>query len=176
VELEELVDLRAPSALGGLVDRHLDAPAAVRHDLGHERRVLRGDRLVGEVAHLGHAKDALVEAHPLVHAPELDVADDVVQADEQVVLGPRAVPRDGRVAREEGAVVGLARHERVDGVAEGGDARERDGAVLVALAARRCDAARPATDRLVVGVRRVGHRQGDDLDGVAMASLVRGDG
>src|SRR3954451_18795043 len=59
VVLDVLLDLRLALALGGLVDRELHAAGAVGHDLGHQRRVLGRDRLVGEVDHLGHAEDAL---------------------------------------------------------------------------------------------------------------------
>ena len=82
VELEVLLDLALPLALGRLVDRELDLPLAVRHHLRHERRVLGRDVLVREVRELREAEHALVEADPLVHAPELDVADDVVDRDQ----------------------------------------------------------------------------------------------
>ena len=78
VEVEVLLDLALALALGRLVERELDLPRAVGHDLRHQRRVLGRDVLVGEVDHLGHPEHALVEPDPLVHAAELDVADDVV--------------------------------------------------------------------------------------------------
>jgi len=46
--------------------------------LGHQGGVLRRDLLVGEVTHLCEAHDPLVERHPLVHAAQFDVGDDVV--------------------------------------------------------------------------------------------------
>ena len=82
VELEVLVDLRLALALGRLVDRELHAAVAVGDDLRHQRRVLRRDVLVGEVDHLGHPEDVLVELDPLVHVAELDVADDVVDREQ----------------------------------------------------------------------------------------------
>ena len=68
--------LRRPSSR--LVDRELDLPVTARHHLGHERGVLGGDVLVGEVDHLGHAHRLLVVLDPVVHTAELDVADDMV--------------------------------------------------------------------------------------------------
>ena len=104
VELQVLVDLRLALALGGLVDRELDAPVAVRDHLRHQRRVLGRDRLVGEVDHLGHPEHVLVVGDPLLHVPELDVADDVVDAVE-AARPPRACGPRGREAREERAAV-----------------------------------------------------------------------
>ena len=75
VELEVLLDLTLALALRRLVDRELDLPLAVRHHLRHERRVLGGDVLVREVRELAESEHALVEADPLVHPTELDVAD-----------------------------------------------------------------------------------------------------
>ena len=90
VELEVLLDLALALALGRLVDRELDLPLAVRHHLRHERGVLRRDVLVGEVRELREAEDALVEPDPLVHAAELDVADDVVDGDRGRPRAPAA--------------------------------------------------------------------------------------
>ena len=78
VELEELLDLRPPPALGRLVDRELDPAAAVRDDLRHQRRVLGADVLVVEAGEQREAQDLAVEVDPLVHLPFLDVGDDVV--------------------------------------------------------------------------------------------------
>ena len=79
VELEVLLDLALPLAFGRLVDRELDLAAAVRHDLRHERRVLGLDVVVAEMDDVRHPEDLLVELDPVVHLPELDVADDVVE-------------------------------------------------------------------------------------------------
>jgi hypothetical protein len=98
VELEVLVDLRLALARGGLVDRELHAPVAARDDLRHERAVLRRDRLVGEVDHLGHPEDVLVVLDPLLHRAELDVADDVVDRDEHAAGGDTVGVGDRLVA------------------------------------------------------------------------------
>ena len=82
VELQVLLDLALPLALGRLVDRELDLPLAVRHHLGHESRVLGRDVLVREVRELREPEDARVEVDPLVHTAELDVAHNVVDRDQ----------------------------------------------------------------------------------------------
>ena len=61
---------------------NLDLPLAVRHHLGHERRVLGVDVLLGEVDHVLEAEHPLVEADPLVHLSQLDVADDMVEGEQ----------------------------------------------------------------------------------------------
>ena len=99
VELEVLLDLALALALGRLVDRELDLALAVRHHLRHQRRVLGRDVVVGEVDHLGHPEDALVVLDPVVHAAELDVADDVVdvrQADAALRVRRSTTPRRSR--------------------------------------------------------------------------------
>jgi hypothetical protein len=61
--------------------------------------------------HLGHAEDALVVAHPLVHVPELHVSDDVVdrhQAHRVGVMGRLAALLE---AGQEGSLVALALDE-----------------------------------------------------------------
>ena len=93
VELEVLVDLGLAKALGRLVDRELDAAVPGGDDLRHQRRVLGRDRLVGEVDHLDHPEDPLVEVDPLLHVAELDVADDVVDREEHVLVGRPASRR-----------------------------------------------------------------------------------
>ena len=160
VELEELVDLRLALALGGLVDRELHAAVAVGDDLRHQRGVLGRDRLVGEVEHLRHAEDVLVELHPRVHVAELDVADDVVER-EQAGVGRAVLAR--LVAGEERAGVVLALDEGVQRLAVGGDRRHADGAVLVGLLPRLAHADRAALDGGAVGVGGVGDRQRDHL-------------
>jgi hypothetical protein len=110
VELEVLVDLRLALALGGLVDRELHEALAVADDLGHERRVLGRDVVVGEVDHLGHPEDVLVELDPGLHRAELDVADDVVDGQQHAAVlgavvdgleagrnGPSYAPRSTKV-------------------------------------------------------------------------------
>ena len=173
VELEVLVDLRLAAALGRLVERELHDAATVGDDLGHERRVLRRDLLVGEVDHLAHPEDVLVVAHPLVHPAELDVADDVVDAEQHpAVLGP---VRDGLVAGQEGAAVARAPDEGVQRLAVRPDRREPHRAVLVLERVRLGDALGAARRRLALGAVDVGHGQRDDLDPVAVPAVVGGD-
>ena len=171
VELEVLVDLRLALALGGLVDRELHAAVAVGDDLRHQRGVLGRDRLVGEVEHLRHAEDVLVELHPRLHRAQLDVADDVVDR-EQADVARRAVAR--RVAGAE-ALVSAAVDERVQRLAVGRDLGEADRAALVGLLPRLADARGAALRGLAVGVLDVRHRQGDHLHAVAVGGLVGAD-
>ena len=130
VELEVLVDLRLALALGGLVDRELHEALAVADDLGHERRVLGRDVLVGEVDHLGHPEDVLVVLDPRLHRAELDVADDVVDGQQHAaVLGAvldGARSRGGRARRSRRARRRCAASRR-----RSGSWRALDGAVLV---------------------------------------------
>jgi hypothetical protein len=56
---------------------------AVGDDLGHQRGVVRGDVVADELRHVHEAHDLVVEADPLVHVAELDVADHVVEGLEQ---------------------------------------------------------------------------------------------
>ena len=165
VELEVLLDLALALALGRLVDRELDLPAAVRHHLRHERRVLGLDLVVAEVDDVRHPEDALVELDPVVHAAELDVADHVVerlQADARDV----AVRRRRDVARQVRAGVLGAVHERVDDVAVGPDRGELDAAVVVVDPVRLGDAARAALHGRPVRLARARHLEGDVLRAV----------
>src|SRR5437763_4427527 len=188
-ELDVLLDLALALALGRLVDRELDLPLAVRHDLRHQRRVLRLDLLVAEVEDVRHPEDALVELDPVVHPAELDVADDVVDVREAYSLGeagsavgeaagarPKslgvAVLRDGDVTGEERAAVVRAVDEGVDRVAVGRDRRALDRPVLVLVASRLHHAAGAARHGLAVGLRRVGHSEGDVADAVAVSRMV----
>ena len=125
---------------------------------------------------LGEAQAALVELDPLLHAAELDVADDVVdqlQAHAGVGLAVAALER--LVAGQVGARVVLPVDERVHGVAVGGDGGELDAAMLVLDPVRLGDAAGAALKRLAVGVRRVGDLEGRVLDPVAVGVGVPGD-
>jgi hypothetical protein len=94
VGLEVLLDLRLLLALGRLVDGQLDAADAVPQHLGHQRRVLGGDVLVGEVLELAEAEDVGVVARPRVHLAELDVGDHVVDAGQADRLGERVLLLD----------------------------------------------------------------------------------
>src|SRR6266508_4467978 len=175
VELEVLVDLGSSSALGRLVDGELDAPLAVPDDLGHQRRVLGGDGLVAEVDELGEAHDPLVEADPVVHPAQLDVADHVVDG-----LKARGRQRVGRrrpsdVAGQERPLVGGAVDQRVDGVAGGGDRGPADDAVVVLVVGRLGRPAGAALQRRPVGDHGVRHGEGDVVDPVAVPGDVGGD-
>ena len=122
---------------------------------------------------LAEAEAALVELDPVVHAAELDVADDVVdqlEADADVDLAVLALDR--AVAGEIRARVLLAVHEVVDRLAVRRDGGELDATVLVLDPARLVDSARAALQRLPVGLGRVGHAEGDVLDAVAVHVCV----
>ena len=92
VEVEVLLDLALPAALGRLVDREHDL-VVVPHDGRHQRRVLGGDLVVVEVGELVEAEDLLVVRRPTRSRwPRSTLADDVVE--------PRdARPRDRPAAR-----------------------------------------------------------------------------
>src|SRR6266511_2897641 len=114
VELEVLLDLALALALGRLVDRELDLSLAVGHDLRHERRVLRVNLLVGEVDDVRESHRALVELDPVVHPPELDVPDDVVDQLQAHARRRTAVCRcDLLKAGQESSRILLAVDERV---------------------------------------------------------------
>ena len=91
VVLEVLRDLALAAALRRLVDRELDLALAVRHHLRHQRRVLGVNLLVVVVDDVLEPEHVLVPPDPLVHLPELDVADAMVeqrQADTAVAGHP----------------------------------------------------------------------------------------
>ena len=78
---------------------------------------------------LAEAEDTSIETSPLVHLPQLDVADNVVDEPQ-----PHGIARNhrGAVARQEGAVVVIVRDERVQRVAVGVDSGVPHRSVLVA--------------------------------------------
>ena len=80
----------AGSLIGNLI---FPSPSVMTFDMSAEYSV---EFLVREVRQLREAKDARVELDPLVHAAELDVADDMVDRD-QATPRPGAVQRDGDV-------------------------------------------------------------------------------
>ncbi len=160
VELQVLVDLGLLLGDGGLVDRELDLQGAVRDHLRHQRGVLRRDVVAHELLHVREAHDLVVEADPLVHAAELDVAHAVVDRLEGA-LGRRLDDRvGGRVAGQVRALVAGALDEGVPGLAVRGDRGEDDRAVLVLDLVRLGEGAGALLD----GVRERGARVGD-LDG-----------
>ena len=175
VELEVLVDLRLALALGGLVDRELDPAVAGRDDLGHQRRVLGRDRLVGEVDHLRHPEDVLVELDPRLHRAELDVADDVVDREQAGVAVARRAALLG-VAGQERAVVAAAVDEAVHRVAVGGD-RRRGGRCRARRSPRAARARRARRARAPCGRRTSasGTDSAITLHAVAVAVVVLGD-
>src|SRR5512133_782750 len=172
VELEVLLDLALALALCRLVDRELDLAAAVRHHLRHQSRVLGLDLVVAEVDDVRHPEDALVELDPVVHATELDVADDMVerlQADARTgvaVLGRRDV------AGQVGARVLATVDEGVDHVAVGPDRGQLDAAEVVLEPVRLGDPARAALDCLAICVSGARHLQPDALRRVPVAAGV----
>ncbi len=168
VELEVLVDLALALPLGRLVDRELDLARPIRHHLAHQRRVLGLDLVVAEVDDVRHPEHALVELHPAVHLPELDVADDVVDGDQPGALAAVPVRRERDVAGEVRAVVLGSIDERVHVLAVGPDRRELDAAVLVLEPLRLGDPAGSPLHGLPVGVSSVRNLEGDVLRRVAM--------
>src|SRR5918994_2566195 len=167
-ELEVLVDLALALALGRLVDRELDLAGTVRHHLAHQGRVFGLDLIVAEVDDVRHPEDALVELDPLVHLAELDVADDVVDRDQADAAAGAAVLRERDVAGEVRPFVFGAVDEAVDVLTVGGDRGQLHPAVLVLHDMRLDNAARSASDGLVVGRSGVGHLQRDVLGRVAV--------
>ena len=107
--------------------------------------------------------------------PRLDVADDVVDREQPVV---RRVVRGlaaALVARQERALVALALHEQVLGLAVGGDRGELHLAALVLHPVRGQDAAGAVADGMVVRGVRVGDAQRDLVDAVAVQAVVHRD-
>ena len=105
VVVEELLDLALLLAGRRLVDRELDPPVPVLHDLAHQRRVIGVDDLVVVVDELGEAEHVAVEVHEPVHVAEGDVADAMVDLEQALAARrPRGV-LDLRIAGREGPVV-----------------------------------------------------------------------
>lgn len=172
VELQVLVDLGLLLGDGGLVDRELDLERAVRDDLRHQGAVLGGDVVAHELLHVREAHDLVVEADPLVHPAEFDVADAVVDRLEGAVGGRFDDRLGGGEAGEVGAVVAGAVDEGVAGLAVGGDRGEDDGAVLVLQLVRLGDRAGAVLDRVGVRGPRVGDLDGQVDDAVAVLGHV----
>ena len=104
--------------------------------------------------HLGHPEHALVVLDPLVHAAELDVADDVVdRLEADASVGDR-IARHCDVPGLEQARVVAATDEGVNRVAVGGDGGQLDPAELVLEGVRLDDAAGAALHGLPVGLGR----------------------
>ncbi len=175
VELEVLLDLALALADGRLVERKLDLACAVCHHLRHERGILGRDVLVGEVDHLRHPEHALVERDPLVHAAELDIADDVIDRLEPDTSRWDRVARDGGVAGLERPGVVLTVDERVDRVAIRGDGGHLDRSVLVLEALGLGCPDRTVLHGLRVRLGRVGNRERDVFHTISVSALMSRD-
>ncbi len=138
-----------------------------------KRRVFGVDVLVVEADEALEPQDVAVPVGPVVHLPELDVADDVVDAqDADVLAGHVALD----VARKERAVVVVLRDERVQRLAVGVDRRAADAAVPVGDVVR-LDGGRGApAHRLLERAVRIVHLEGDVADAVAVHADVVGRG
>ncbi len=120
VELEILVDLALLAPFGRLVDGELDPAIPVRHDLRHQGAVFGGDVLVVEADDLAEAQHVPVEADPVIHPAQLDVADTMVDVLEPG--GRRLVGAAHRLeAGEEDAAVVPALDQGVNGLSVGAD-------------------------------------------------------
>jgi hypothetical protein len=179
VELEVLVDLALVLGDRRLVEGELHPVVAVGDDLAHERGVVGGDVVTDELGHVDEAHDPVVEADPLVHPPELDVADDVVERLEEPLRGPVALD-EGRARSDVAGQVGpgvadpvdLALDEAVPRVTVGGDRRDRDRPVLVGEGLRLLDDGRSGTAGLGDARLDVGDLEGDVDDTVAVGGVV----
>ena len=122
-----------------------------------------------------HPEHGLVELDPVVHLPELDVADEMIEPQEADAGVAVAVRRDRDEAGQERAGVVGAIDERVDRVAVRRDRRALDLPELVLDGVRLGDAARAARNGLAIRLRRVGHGERDVLDAVAVLREVARD-
>ncbi len=111
VELEVLVDLRLLRRDRRLVERELHPVVAAGDHLAHQRRVVGGDVVADELRHVGEAHHLVVEADPLVHPAELDVADAVVDGLEVALRLPSRTGHRGRRQRRSRA--GRGRRSRL---------------------------------------------------------------
>ena len=173
VELQVLVDLGLPLADGGLVQRELHPVVAARDHLAHQRGVLGGDVVADELGQVREAHDPVVKRHPLVHVAELHVADHVVEGDERRACSLRRRARARHVARQVGAVVARAVHQRVRRVAVGLEGRGAHGAVLVGDVVRLCPAiVAPGLAGVRDALVHVGHFECHVEDAVAVPAVV----
>ena len=112
-----------------------------------------------------------VPVRPVVHLPQLDVADDVVDAqDADILAGHVALD----VAGQERAVVVVERDERVQRVAVGVDRGAAHAAVLVGYVVRLDGRRRRPGHRFFERAVRIVHLEGDVADAVAVHSQVVG--
>ncbi len=80
-------DLTLAASLSRFVDGKLDAPVAVLHHLGHERRIFSGNVLVVEVHELTEAQHLMIKINPVIHLAKLHIANDMVNRRETCGLG-----------------------------------------------------------------------------------------
>ena len=90
--------------LGRLIDRELDPARPIGDNLGHECRVLCGNVIVREMHHLLEAKHMVIKGNPLVHAPQLDVAHDMIDRRQPGWHDARRILY-GMIARREGPMI-----------------------------------------------------------------------
>ena len=160
----------AGSLIGNLT---LSVPSATTFDIS--ARVLGRDVVAHELLHVREAHDLVVEADPLVHPAEFDVADAVVDGLEGAVGGRLDDRVGGGVAGQVRAVVAGALDERVAGLAVGGDRGEDDRAVLVLDLVRLGERAGAVLDGVGVGGARVRDLDGEVDDAVAVLGHVLGE-
>src|SRR6185437_6999604 len=169
IVFEIFVDLRLLLADGWLVDRELDLAMAALHHLRHQRRIFRADRLIGEVDHLFEAEDILVELDPVVHLAQLDIAYDVVnrrQADATRLLPIGRL--DWTVAWEKDARVVLALDKAVERLTIGIDGGALHLTIVVLRHGRLNGATRATSQRLLIRLLGIGHRECNILDAIAV--------
>ena len=123
---------------------------------------------------LGHPEDALVVVDPLLHVPELDVADDVVDPDEQPVSLAWSLAAWLEPGEEVASVV-AALDEQVLRLAVRCNRGEPDVAVVVFELVGGLHAARAVGDRVLVGGRGIRDAQRDLVHAVAVSLVVLGD-
>src|SRR5690606_34347310 len=125
IEFQVFIDLRLPASLSRLVNREFDVSVAIGNHLRHQGAVLRADILIVKRDEQFESHDIFVEAYPLVHLSEFDVAYAVIN-----VLEPYG--RDGDcalarlVARQEWPVVVFPFDEGMERLAVGVDGSHYD--------------------------------------------------
>ena len=113
---------------GGLVDRELDRPAGISHDLGAEGGVFGADVLVVEADELGEPENVAVELYPIVHLSLFHVGDYMVDVFQAYRL---LFPWEWCVSWGEYSAIVVTLNERVHSIAVGCDGGASDGAVIV---------------------------------------------
>ncbi len=111
-----------------LVDRKLNRPAGITHDLGAEGGVFSADVLVIEADELGEPENVAVELYPVVHFSLFHIGDHMVDVLQANGLG---LPWEGRVSWGEYSAVIVTLNEGMHGIAVGRDSGASDGAMIV---------------------------------------------